>query len=221
MFRELIGNKNRFERFFFPGADISAGADYWLLTFRYNRSKSRLIGRRYFGVDRANRNVGLLACFEEKPLSLSLPLPLSFSITLALGLSLSRSFLEILGLLGTASFLAAACLSFFEIHLCSFLLLHLHLLPFFFCFPCRQFLKSKALLISSGLVRSSRLLHFHIPPLPRAAAAAVVAVAVGAAAAAARCSPGFSSRPKKTSVIGFRLRDRDRTSRRERMDNFF
>ena len=156
---------------------------------------------------------------SKKSLSLPLPLPLSFSITLALGLSLSRSFLEILGLLGTASFLAAACLSFFEIHLCSFLLLHL--LPFF-CFPCRQFLKSKALLISSGLVRSSRLLHFHIPPLPRAAAAAaVVAVAVGAAAAAARCSPGFSSRPKKTSVIGFRLRDRDGTSRRERMDNFF
>ena len=68
---------------------------------------------------------------SKKNLSLSLPLPLSFSITLALGLSLSRSFLEILGLLGTASFLAAACLSFFEIHLCSFLLLHLHLLPFF------------------------------------------------------------------------------------------
>ena len=90
MFRELIGNKNRFERFFFPGADISAGSDYWLLTFRYNRSKSRLIGRRYFGVDRANRNVGLLACFEEKPLSLS-PSPslfLNHSRSRSLSLSL-------------------------------------------------------------------------------------------------------------------------------------
>ena len=129
---ELIGNRNRFEIFFFPGADISAGSDYWLLTFRYNRSESRLIGRRYFGVDRANRNVGLLACLLRRKTSLSLSLSLSLSQSLSLSVSLSRSFLEILGLLGTASFLAAACLSFFEIHLCSFLLLHLHLLPLFF-----------------------------------------------------------------------------------------
>ena len=68
-------------------------------------------------------------CLSTSPLSLSLSLSLSHSLSLSL--SLSRSFLEILGLLGTASFLAAACLSFFEIHLCSFLLLHLHLLPLF------------------------------------------------------------------------------------------